>query len=175
MLPEAYRKTTSQEVVFRCILVPSFLSTGMALLSTIETDIVAAMRAKNEQELSTLRLMKTALKNREIELRATGKELTDEEAMKALKTQVKQLKDAQSEYTAAGRTDLAEQAQVEIALVQKYLPAEMSDEEIRGIIAEVIRATATPSIATCMGPVMARTAGRADGARVRTLLEQQLA
>lgn len=147
----------------------------MALLLQIETDIVAAMRAKSEQELSTLRLMKTSLKNREIELRAAGKELTDDEAMKTLKTQVKQLKDAQSEYAAAGRTDLAAQATVEIALVQKYLPEELSDEAIRGIISEVIAATATPSIATCMGPVMARTAGRADGARVRTLLEQLLA
>ncbi len=147
----------------------------MALLSQIEADIVAAMRAKEEQTLSTLRLMKTALKNREIELRGVGKELTDEEAMKTLKTQMKQLKDAHSEYAAAGRTDLADQATREIALVQKYLPEELSEEAIHGIIAEVIAATLTPSIATCMGPAMTRIAGRADGARVRALLQQLLA
>ncbi len=144
------------------------------LLQTIEEKILQAMRDKKEPDLSILRLVKTAIKNREIELRKTEKEISEDEMQKVLKTQVKQLKDALQEFESAGREDLISKTKLELEVLKDFLPQEMPEQEIRGIISSVIEQSEEPSVNKCMGLVMKQVSGRADGNYVRELLTEMI-
>ena len=144
------------------------------LLQTIEQRTLDAMRAKKEPDLSVLRLIKTAVKNQEIILRRDDKEVDDAAVEKIIKTQVKQLKDALVDFEKGGRQDLIDKTKAELEVLTDFLPEQMSDEEIRGILQSVIEKAENPSVGTCMGPAMQAIAGRADGARVRTMLMELL-
>lgn len=146
----------------------------MGLQEQIQKAMVQAMRDKKEPDLSVLRLLKTAITNREIELRKNDKELDEAEVQKTVKSQAKQLKDALSEFEAANREDLVAKTKEELEVLANFLPKELSDDEIRVIIKEVIEQTDSPAINNCMGVVMQKVAGRADGARVRQLLQDTL-
>lgn len=146
----------------------------MGLVEEIGVKMVAAMKAKQEPDLSVLRMLKTAFANKEIELRKSGKEFTEEEAQKVIKMQVKQVKDARSEFSAANREDLVAQSTAELVVLERFMPEQMNDEQIRAIITAVIAKTESPSIGSCMGLVMQKVAGQADGSRVRELLQEAL-
>ena len=132
-----------------------------------------AMKAKNETVLSSLRLVRAAIKNKEIDV---GHALSDEEGLAILKGLVKQYKDALSDFTKAGRTDLIEKQQAEIELLEKYLPAQMSEGEIETIVQKVItNLNATPKdMGRVMGAAMKETAGKADGNAVKAVVEKLL-
>ncbi len=146
----------------------------LSLLETIESRTLDAMRAKKEPDLSVLRLIKTAIKNQEIVLRKDGKEVIDADIEKIIKTQVKQLKDALADFEKGGRQDLVDKTKAELEVLTDFLPEQMSDDEIRGILQSVIEKAENPSVGTCMGPAMQAIAGRADGALVRTMLMELL-
>ena len=147
----------------------------MSLLDQIVADITAAMKAKEADRLSTLRMVKATLMNRKIE---KGSELTDEEVQKALQSLVKQRKDSIDQYEKAGRAELAAKEAAEVAVIEEYLPVAASAEEIEQAVADAVAATGATSMKD-MGLVMkaalAYLAGKnADGKAVSEAVKAKL-
>ena len=147
----------------------------MSLKERITGDMTAAMKSKDASRLSTLRMVKAAVQNREIE---KGGELSDEELTKVLQSLVKQRRDSVEQYEKAGRAELAEKERAEIAVIEEYLPRAASREEIERAVAEAIAETGASSMKE-MGAVMkaaqARLAGRnADGRAVSEAVKRRL-
>jgi uncharacterized protein YqeY len=112
--------------------------TAMALLDRIQKDLTQAMKSKDELRLSVLRMMKTALKNKEIE---KIRPLDDAESLQVLQTLVKQRKESVEQFTKGGRADLANKETKEIGIIETYLPAAPTEAEIDGAIAAAITET----------------------------------
>lgn len=147
----------------------------MSLKQRITGDMTAAMKAKDAARLSTLRMVKASVQNREIE---KGGELSDEELTKALQSLVKQRRDSVEQYEKAGRAELAEKERAEIAVIEEYLPRAASREEIEEAVAAAVAETGATSLKE-MGAVMkaaqARLAGRnADGRTVSEVVKSKL-
>jgi uncharacterized protein YqeY len=146
----------------------------MTILEKIDADLKEAMKAKNEQELATLRLVRSALKNKQIDL---GHAPTDEEAMAVLKTTQKQYQDALKDFEAAGRADLADRQKAELVVIKRYLPEAMPEAEVEQIVKDTIASTGASSAADVgkvMGAAMKTIAGRADGNTVRAIAQKLL-
>lgn len=149
----------------------------MSLKDKITGDITAAMKAKDADRLSVLRMAKAALMN-EQNKKGADYELSDEETVKTLQTLVKQRKDSIAQYETAGRTELAEKEKVELAVLENYLPQAASKEEIEQAVADAITETGAASIKE-MGAVMkaaqAKLAGKsADGKTVSETVKAKL-
>jgi uncharacterized protein YqeY len=138
----------------------------MSLKQRIIDDMTDAMRAKDAARLSTLRMVKAAMMNRQID---KGGELTDEELAKMLQSLLKQRRDSVEQYEKGGRAELAAKERAEIAVIEAYLPQAATREEIEGAVVAAIAETGATS-AKEMGAVMkaaqARLAGRAADGRV---------
>ena len=106
------------------------------MLEKVNSDLVTAMKEQDKFTLSVLRMLKSALKNEEINKKSS---LTDEEVLAVIKKQVKTRKDSKEEYLTYNRTDLADNLEKEIEILNKYLPEELSDEELEKIIDETIK------------------------------------
>ncbi len=146
----------------------------MTLSEQITSDMKDAMKAKANATLSTLRLLRSAIKNKEIDLQH---ELSDEDVLVVLKSQVKQLKDSIESYADAGRDEMVKDAQVEVELLSAYLPAEMGDEALELIVRTVIEQTGASSKADMgkvMGAAMKAADGGADGNRVKEIVMRLL-
>ena len=147
----------------------------MSLIDTIITDLTAAMKAKDADKLSTLRMVKANLMNRKIE---KGGDLTNEEAQKALQSLVKQRRDSIEQYEKAGRTDLAAKEAVEIAVIEVYLPQSATAAEIEAAVAAAVNETGAASMkdmGTVMKAAMAHLAGKsADGRAVSDAVKAKL-
>ncbi len=134
-----------------------------------------AMKAKAALRLNTIRMMRTAIKNREIDARA---ELTEQEAIAVLSTLVKQRRESAEAYRSGGREDLAAKEEQELAVVQEFLPAQLDEAGIRDLIEKAVAETGATSMKD-MGKVMklvsAQTTGRADGRLVSELVKARLA
>ncbi|HEY4843539.1 MAG TPA: GatB/YqeY domain-containing protein [Terriglobales bacterium] len=137
----------------------------MPLIDQIQKDIVAAMKAREEQRLSCLRMVKTALKNREIEKMAP---LDDKESQQVLSTLIKQRKDSVEQFTKGGRQEMADKEAAEIKLIETYLPKEAGEEEIVAGVRAAITEMTGPLTMKDMGAVMKATMARfaAEGLRV---------
>lgn len=147
----------------------------MSLNSTLEKDLKDALFARDKGKAGLLRLLKAALKNEMISLKK--QELKDEEIIKILKCEAKKRQDSIEQFTKGNRQDLADKEQAELVLIKKYLPQEMSPEEVKKIIQEVISSMGkiTPSqFGQVMGAVMKKTAGQADGNLVSKLVKEVL-
>lgn len=145
------------------------------LIEQISNDIKEAMKAKDADSLSTLRMLKSAVKNREIDAQ---KELTDEEVLAIIKTQTKQLREAGELAKTAGREEAVEAAEREIALLEKYLPTQMDDVTLAQVVKDALQiagATSKADTGKAMGAAMKAVSGRADGARVKAAVESILA
>ena len=147
----------------------------MSLKERIINDMTAAMKAKEAARLSTLRMVKASVMNREIE---KGTELTDEELTKALQSLVKQRRDSIEQYEKAGRQELVDKERAEIEVIEAYLPQAASREEIEQAVTEAIAETGASSMRE-MGAVMkaaqARLAGKsADGRTVSEIVKAKL-
>ncbi|MBU1348861.1 GatB/YqeY domain-containing protein, partial [Patescibacteria group bacterium] len=121
----------------------------MTLIERIESDLKEAMKAKEELTLSTLRLMRSALTNKRIELMH---DLTEEDVVSVLRSMVKQYRDALVDFTAGGRQDLVDHQQAEIAIIERYLPAAMPEAELEAICRRVVEESG--ATAKDMGKVM---------------------
>ncbi len=147
----------------------------MSLLETMVADLTAAMKAKDADKLSTLRMVKANLMNRKIE---KGGELTDEEVMKALQSLVKQRRDSIEQYENAGRSDLAAKEAVEIAVIEVYLPQAATAEEVAAAVAAAVVETGASSMkdmGNVMKTAMAHLAGKsADGKMVSEAVKARL-
>jgi uncharacterized protein YqeY len=137
----------------------------MALRDEFTASLKEAMKAGDKLKVSTLRLITSALKDRDIEARGAGKTLTDDDILALLQKMVKQRQESLKIYQDAGRSDLAEQEQGEITIIQSYLPQQMEEGEVSSAIDSVIAEIGAASIKD-MGKVMAalkeRFAGRMD-------------
>ena len=146
----------------------------MALTETILKDMTAAMKEQDKFNLSVLRMLKSALQLEKINLKH---DLSDEEAMTVIKRQVKQRKDSMSEYEKYGKADEVENLKKEIECLSKYLPAELSEEEINKQL-DVIFDELKPESMKDMGRVMkeatARLGAGADGSLVSKLVRERL-
>src|SRR5215472_6558859 len=147
----------------------------MTLQEKIQKDIADAMRSKDSLRLNVLRMMKTAVKNKEIEKMQA---LDEPEVLAVFHTLVKQRKDSIDQFRKGGREELAQKEEAEIKIIDEYLPAAASDEEIRKAIQEAVTESGATSMKD-MGKVMAGTkaklAGKTiDGARVSELVKEQL-
>jgi uncharacterized protein YqeY len=137
----------------------------MSLRDDFTASLKEAMKAGDKLKISTLRLMTSALKDREIEARGAGKTISEDDILALLQKMVKQRQESLKIYTEAGRTDLAEQEQGEIAVIQSFLPQQMDADAVSAAIDSVIAETGAATIKD-MGKVMAvlkeRFAGRMD-------------
>ena len=137
----------------------------MSLRDDFTASLKEAMKAGDKLKTSTLRLITSALKDRDIEARGSGKTLSEDDILALLQKMVKQRQESLKIYTEAGRTDLAEQEQGEIAIIQSFLPQQMDADAVSSAIDSVIAETGAASIKD-MGKVMAvlkeRFAGRMD-------------
>ena len=149
---------------------------AMALLDKIQKDMVAAMKAKDEARLSTVRLIKTALKKLEVD---SMKPLTEATEMQVMNTLIKQRRESADMFRKGGRADAAEKEEAEIVLIETYLPAVASESDVQQAVSEAIGETGATS-ARQMGLVMkaaqAKLAGkRVDGRLLSELVKQKLA
>lgn len=147
----------------------------MGLLDQLQNAQLEARKAADKPTLSTLQVLLSEVKNEQIKKQ---KELTDDEVLSVIARQVKQLKDSKTDFEKAGRADLVTQVDAEISLLETYLPAQISDEEISEVVAAVVAevgAQGPADMGKVMGPVMKKVQGTADGARVRTIVQQVLA
>jgi uncharacterized protein len=147
----------------------------MTIQDRLTEAMKAAMKAKESLRLNTIRMARTALKNKEIDARA---ELTEQEAIAVLSTLVKQRREAAEAYRGAGREDLASKEEQELAVIQEFLPAQLDEAGIRELIEKAVLETGASSMKD-MGKVMklvsAQTTGRADGRLVSELVKARLA
>jgi uncharacterized protein YqeY len=150
----------------------------MPLIDQIQKDMVEAMKARDERRLSTLRMVKTALKNKEIDKRAP---LDDREALQVLSTLVKQRKESIEQFTRGGRQDLADKEAAEITLIETYMPKAVGEEEITATVRATIAEMASPTMKD-MGTVMknamakfAASGARVDGKVVSDTVKKELA
>jgi uncharacterized protein YqeY len=146
----------------------------MSLADTLSQDMKASMKAKENATLSTLRLLLAAMKNKQIDLMHA---LSDAEIRDVMKTQVKQLKDSIVSFEAGARADMVASAQAEIVVLEKYLPAQISDEALHAIVVAAIAetgATSKADMGKVMGAAVKAAAGGADGGRVKHLVMQLL-
>jgi uncharacterized protein YqeY len=134
----------------------------MTIVEQITQDMTKAMKAREELRLSTLRMVKTALKNKEIDKRAP---LDDKEAIAILSTLIKQRKESIEQFTKGGRQELADKEQAEIGIIEGYLPKSLGEEEIAAAVRATIAEMGSPTIKE-MGTVMKNTMAKFGGARV---------
>jgi uncharacterized protein len=146
----------------------------MALIETINSDLKQALKDREEQRVSTLRMLSAALKNKKIELQH---ELEDTDVLAVVKTQVKQLKDSLASFEEGGRADLIEKAKAELEILEKFMPEAMSSDELEAIVKGVIEevdATSKSDMGKVMGLAMGKVAGKADGGDVKKMVDQLL-
>ena len=134
----------------------------MSYIERIEKDLTAAMREKSELRLSVLRMVKSALKYKEVEKKRA---LDDLESLQVLQTLVKQRRESVDQFTKGGRKDLADKETKEIAIIEEYLPAAPSDAEIRQAVAAAISETGADSLKQ-MGAVIKAARARLEGKSV---------
>ncbi len=146
----------------------------MALRDRITEDMKSAMRAGEKDRLGTIRMILAAIKQREVDERIT---LDDSQVFAVLEKMVKQRREAIAQFETGGRADLVAKEGAELALIQTYLPSQLSDAELDALIAEAIASTGAASIkdmGKVMGVVKAKAAGRADMSAVSARIKQKL-
>ncbi|HEY8478325.1 MAG TPA: GatB/YqeY domain-containing protein [Spirillospora sp.] len=148
----------------------------MTLKEKLETDLSAAIKARDEVRARTLRMALTAVKNEEVAGKRS-RELSDDDVLKVLAKEAKKRREAADAYVKAGREDQARAERDEGAVLAEYLPAQLSDEELSALVADAIAETGA-SGPRAMGQVMKvvtpKVAGRAEGARVAAEVRRQL-
>lgn len=147
----------------------------MSLKAKIVADLTTAMKAKDELRVSTLRMIKADVMKFEVS-GASKVEATDENVMDCIKRGVKQRKDSVEAFEKAGSMDLANREKAEITILMEYMPAQMSEEQLRPIIQETIaQMKATPAdFGKVMGTVVGKTKGQADGTVISKLVKELL-
>lgn len=146
----------------------------MSLLNTLNEDIKVAMKARDRETLTTLRMIKSSLQNEGIKV---GRELTSEEELTVLSREAKQRRDSIDEFSKAGRDDLVTKVKTELSVVEKYLPTQLTETEIRELVSKAIAesgATSMKEFGKVMGVVMPQVKGKADGNMVNSIVKELL-
>jgi Yqey-like protein. len=146
----------------------------VSLLERINDDLKQAMKTKDKERLSVIRMVKASLQNERIKL---GRPLSEDEELTVLSREMKQRKDSLQEFEKAGRTDLIEKINHELAIIRAYLPEPLGEEQLTAIIQDAIEKTGAASrsdIGKVMGIVMPKIKGRAEGSLVNRLVQKYL-
>jgi len=146
----------------------------MSIKEQIEQDFIAAFKAKDEKAKTLLGMMKSALKNKEIELQ---KPLEDADVIDVLSKEAKKRRESALAFEQGGRNDLADNEKAETEMLARYLPAQLSEDEIKKIVSETIveiGATSIADMGKVMGAVVAKTKGQADGAVISKIVKEEL-
>lgn len=144
----------------------------MDLEKTLEADLLEAMKARDEIRVQVLRLVKAAMKNQAIEVRA---DLTPQQMLAVLQKEAKKRQDSISQYRQAGRDDLADKEQAELKILEDYLPEQASEESIREAVCSVISEIgSTATMGQVIGIVRERFSGAVDGSTLAMITRQEL-
>jgi uncharacterized protein len=147
----------------------------MSLLSQLNNDMKQAMKNKDKERLSVIRMVKASIQNESIKL---GKsELSEDEDLTILSRELKQRKDSLQEFKSAGRDDLVEKLETEINIIQEYMPEQLSEEELKAIVLETIQETGASSkkdMGKVMSQLMPKVKGKADGSKINKLVQELL-
>ena len=150
----------------------------MSLRERIDAEIKASMKSKDKVRLETVRSIKKFILEKEVSVRPSGQDgLTEEQEMEILMQIAKQRRDSIEQYSKAGREELAAQEAAELAIVEEYLPKQMSDEEVSAVIDEVIAAvgaTSAKDMGKVMGAAMQQLKGKADGKKIQDAVKAKL-
>ncbi|NCN41953.1 GatB/YqeY domain-containing protein [bacterium] len=147
----------------------------MSLREQILADMKEAMKAREADRLSAIRMLQAAIKNKEIEVRPN--ELSEQDALGVVRKLAKQRKDSIEEYTKANRVDLADKEKYELSVLEAYLPAQLSKEQVEKVVAEVMEslgATEMKQMGAVVKEVQTRTAGTADGKTISEIVKSRL-
>jgi uncharacterized protein len=149
----------------------------MALKEQLRSDMIAALKSKDELRLGTLRMALSAITNEEVAGKS-ARELSDDDVVKVLAREAKKRREAAEAFDGAGRVELAEKERAEGLILGEYLPEQLADEEIAAIVREAIAASFGAEGPQAMGQVMKlvtpRIAGRAEGGRIAAEVRRQL-
>lgn len=148
----------------------------MTLKETIQKDLIENMKARNEAAVGAIRMLKTAIMK--FETAGEAKIANDEEIIQLVNKEIKQRKDSIEQFEKGNRPELAAKEKAEMAFLEKYMPEQMGEEEIKAIIQEGIAATGATSKADMgkvMGVIMPKVKGKADGGLVNRLVQSMLA
>jgi uncharacterized protein len=146
------------------------------ILETITADLKQAMISKEEQRVSVLRMLIAALKNKKIEL-GNKEELTDEQAINVLSSEIKKRKDSIEAYEQGNRNDLATKEKQEIEIIIKYMPEQMSEEEVAKKVKEIISGLSDDekkNFGRVMGLVIGQLKGKAEGSLITSIVKKLL-
>lgn len=146
----------------------------MDINSELEADLTEAMKLRDEVRMTTLRLLKSALKNYQIEL---GHDLTMQESLSVLQKEAKKHQDSIEQYQKADRQDLADEEKAELKVIEKYLPEQMPESEVAKLVDEAIKqtgATGQADMGKVIGVVRQKADGSADGALIAKIAKQKL-
>jgi len=146
----------------------------MALLDQLNKDLKAAMKSKDKITLETIRSLKSMLRDKEIE---KNDDLSEEEQIQVLSTAAKRRRESIESYEEGGRQELADQEKAELQVIEQYLPEQMSEDDIRILVDEVITETGAETMqdmGRVMGTIMPRLRGKADGSQVQQIVQEKL-
>ncbi len=150
----------------------------MPLVDKIKEEFQKAMAAKDDLKVSTLRMLRAGVQNLEIELRVKKKELNDEAVLEVVSREVKRREESIEAFVKGLRQDLADKEIKELEILLSYLPAQLSDDQLREIVqkkTKEIGATSPSDFGKVMGPVAKETKGKADGNRLSQIVKEELA
>ena len=149
----------------------------MGLAEQLQQDLTAAMKARNTEAVSTLRMVVAAVKNARVASGQSG-DVTDEQTLELLTREAKKRTEAAEAYDAAGRTELAEKERAELAIIRGYLPEQLDEDALRTLVDEAIAETGAASasdLGRVMSAVMPKVKGRADGKVINAIVRERLA
>ncbi|MFC5450248.1 GatB/YqeY domain-containing protein [Paenibacillus aestuarii] len=146
----------------------------MSLSERLNEDMKQAMKSQDKFKLSVIRMVRSTIKNSEIDLKRT---LDDNEVLDVLTREIKQRKDSLQEFEKAGRDDLAANLQAELVILTEYMPQQLSEEEVKAIVQQTIQqvgASSKADMGKVMTALMPQVKGRADGKVINQLVQQFL-
>ena len=149
----------------------------MGLAEQLQQDLTAAMKARNTEAVSTLRMIVAAVKNARVASGQSG-DVTDEQTLELLTREAKKRNEAAEAYDAAGRPELAEKERSELAIIRGYLPEQLDEDTLRALVDEAIAETGASSasdLGKVMSAVMPKVKGRADGKLINAIVRERLA
>ncbi|MFD1672183.1 GatB/YqeY domain-containing protein [Agrilactobacillus yilanensis] len=146
----------------------------MSLLTKLNEDLKTAMKARDKDRLTVIRMLKTGVTNEQIKL---GHDLSDQEELAVLSRELKQRKESLEDFTKAGRTDLVDHTKQEIQIVSEYMPQQMTEAEVQALVEATITkvgAKSTKDFGKVMGALMPQVKGKADGGVVNAIVKKAL-
>ncbi len=142
----------------------------MNLKDQLVEDMKQAMRGKDTVKLGVIRFLRSEIKNFEID----NGEQDDKGVVKIIASQTKKIKDALTDFRAAGRADLVSEEEAKVAILESYLPQQMSDDDLRALVLKIVDDTDDKNMGKLIGAVVKAVDGKADGGRVSAMVKEKL-